>query len=177
MAETVGKEHGRRIQRRLPASTRLGDQFDWPGLAQVCRLVRQTRRDGEEQTEIEYAVTSVGRSQADASTLLAWWRSHWSIENRLHWVRDVSLNEHRCQIHRGHAPQNLATLRNSILSLLRFHGHSNIAAGLRACTRNTQRLLAMLGIFKKWIALPANRISLHGLRANAIVAASLYRRS
>ena len=110
--------------------------------------MRQTRRDGEEHTEIEYAITSVGRSQADASTLLAWWRRHWGIENRLHWVRDVSLGEDACQIHCGSAPQNLAALRNALISLLRLKGYSNIAAGLRACARNTHRLLAMLGIMK-----------------------------
>jgi hypothetical protein len=126
----------------------LGGHFDWPGLAQVCRLVRTTCRGGEELTEIEYAVTSASRPQAPASTLLAWWRGHWGIENREHWVRDVTLGEDACQIHCGNAPQNLATLRNSLISLLRLHGYQNIASGLRACTRKTQRILTMLGIFK-----------------------------
>ena len=137
------------VRRRLQASTRLAEHFDWPGLAQVCRLVRTTRRDGEEQVEIEYAITSVPRAQAGAAECLSWWRGHWGIENGVHWVRDVTLSEDACRIRTGDAPQNWAALRNAMISLLRMHGHSNIAAGIRECTWNTQRLLAMLGIFKK----------------------------
>lgn len=71
------------------------------------------------------------------------------IENRSHYVRDVSLDEDACSIRKGHAPQNLAAFRNAIVSMLRLEGHSNIAAGLRACTWKTQQLLTKLGIVKK----------------------------
>lgn len=133
----------------MQASTRLAGQVDWPHLAQVCRIVRTTRRDGGETTEIDYAVTSVPREQADAKQLLAWWRGHWGIENRTHYVRDVTLGEDACRIRKAAAPQNFAALRNAIVSLLRLDGHTNIAAALRKCTWKTQPTLAMLGIFKK----------------------------
>ncbi len=81
--------------------------------------------------------------------MLSWWRNHWAIENRSHYVRDVTLGEDACQIYRGHAPQNLAALRNATLALLRLHGHTNIAAGLRAYSWNLSRLLAILGKSKK----------------------------
>lgn len=149
MAETVGKRSGRQEHRRLQASTRLAAYSDWPHLAQVCRLVRTTRRDGVETVEIDYAITSAPRDRADATTLLAWWRGHWSIENRSHYVRDVTLQEDACQIRKGDAPQNLAALRNAIISMLRLEGHTNIAAALRTCAWKTQRTLAMLGIVKK----------------------------
>jgi hypothetical protein len=68
------------------------------------------------------------------------------IENRSHYVRDVTLAEDDCRIRKGGAPQNLAALRNAAISLLRLMGHTNIAAGLRECTWKTQSLLAMLGI-------------------------------
>jgi len=149
VAETVGKSRGRIERRRLQVSTRLAAYSDWPGISQVCRLVRTTRRNGVETEEIDYAITSVPRDQADAAQLLAWWRGHWGIENRSHYVRDVTLGEDACQICKGDAPQNLAALRNAIVSMLRMEGHSNIAAALRACTWKTQRMLAMLGIVKK----------------------------
>jgi hypothetical protein len=149
VAETVDKKSGRHERRRLQASTRLAEYSDWPHLAQVCRLVRTTQRDGIKTVEIDYAVTSVPRDQADATILLAWWRGHWGIENRSHYVRDVTLDEDACRIRKGDAPQNLAALRNAIISLLRLEGHANIAAGLRACTWKTQQLLAKLGIVKK----------------------------
>jgi len=149
VAETLGKRSGRQERRRLQASTRLAAYSDWPHLAQVCRLVRTTRRGGVATVEIDYAITSVPRDQADAAQLLAWWRGHWGIENRSHYVRDVTLAEDACQICKGDAPQNLAALRNAIVSMLRLEGHHNIAAALRKCAWKTQRVLAMLGIVKK----------------------------
>jgi len=115
----------------------------------VCRIVRTTKRAGHETVEIDYAVTSVPRDQANAAQLLAWWRGHWGIENRSHYVRDVTLDEDACRIRKGDAPQNLAALRNAIVSTLRLEGHANIAQALRACTWKTQQLLTKLGIVKK----------------------------
>lgn len=148
-AETLGKEHGRLVRRQLEVSTRLVGHVDWPGLQQVCHLTRTSRRDGREEIEVEYAITSVPRSLAGATELLTWWRDHWHIENRSHYVRDVTLSEDACQIYKGHAPQNLAALRNALVALLRLAGNKNIAAGFRACGWNLQRLLAMLGISKQ----------------------------
>jgi len=48
----------------------LNDYLDWPDVGQVCRMVRETTRNGEETTEVQYALTSVGRDQADAKRLL-----------------------------------------------------------------------------------------------------------
>ena len=149
MAESLGKRSGRQEHRRLQASTRLAAYSDWPHLAQVCRLVRTTRRGGVETIEVDYAITSVPREQADAAQLLNWWRGHWGIENRSHYVRDVTLREDACQIRKGDAPQNLAALRNAIVSTLRLQGHANIAAALRKYAWKTQRVLTMLGIVKK----------------------------
>ena len=147
--ETSNKGHGRREHRRLEVSTRLAGQLDWPGLEQVCRLTRQTFRQGRSTTEVEYAIASAPRSLAGAAQLLGWWRDHWGIENRSHYVRDVTLLEDACRIRRGNAPQNFAALRNAAVSFLRLQGHTNLAAALRGCTWKPQRLFAMLGIFKK----------------------------
>lgn len=149
MAETRGKEHGRKICCRLQCSTRLAEHADWPGLQQVCRLVRTTRRNGADVVEIEYAISSVPRSRAGADLLLRWWREHWGIENRSHWVRDVTLGEDACPIKKGDAPQNLAALRNALISLLRMQESQNIAATLREYTWKTSLLFAMFGILKK----------------------------
>jgi predicted transposase YbfD/YdcC len=148
VADTVDKGHGRKERRRLQASTRLAGQVDWPGLQQVCRLTHEVTRGDTTTTETGYAITSVPREQADAATLLRWHRGHWGIENRLHYVRDVTLDEDACRIRKGGAPQNLAALRNAMITLLRLDGHTNVAAGMRACAWQTQRLLAMLGILK-----------------------------
>jgi predicted transposase YbfD/YdcC len=146
--EKSGKEHGRKVKRRLQASTRLAEHLDWPGLAQVCRLERTTRRNGQEVVEIEYAITSLAPAKADASRLLSLWREHWHIENRLHWVRDVTFGEDKCRVKLGHGPQNLAAFRNAAISLLRHAGHKGIASALRHLTYRVRELLKLIGILK-----------------------------
>jgi len=76
--------------RRLISSTLLNDHLDWPGVKQVCQIIRTTTRKGETTTEVASAMTSVGRDRANALALRNWNRGHWEIENRIHWVRDES---------------------------------------------------------------------------------------
>jgi predicted transposase YbfD/YdcC len=123
--------------------------LSWPGAAQVCRLERITRRNGKELREVHYAITSLSPQRADAKQLLHIWRSHWAIENRLHWVRDVTFGEDGCRIRRGHGPQVCSAFRNAAISLLRLSGVTNIAAELRAHALQVNRLLAKLGILRK----------------------------
>ncbi len=92
---------------------------------------RVDARTGEIAFEVGYAVTSLTSQQADARRLADLARSEWGIENRLHWVRDVTFDEDRCQVRSGAAPQALACCRNLVIALLRRAGHENIAAGLR----------------------------------------------
>jgi hypothetical protein len=89
-------------------------------------------------------VTSLDRQQAGARRLEAFWRGHWTIENRVHYVRDVTLAEDRCQIHKGNAPRALAALRNALLTALRYCGWANIAAALRHYGAYASRALAFL---------------------------------
>jgi predicted transposase YbfD/YdcC len=132
----------------LQASTRLACHLDWPGAAQVCRLERTTRRKGRSTVEIQYAITSLSRHRADAALLIGHWRGHWGIENRLHWVRDVSLGEDKCQVKKGNGPQNLAAFRNAAISLLRLAGCNEIAVALRDFSYQPRKLLQFLGIMK-----------------------------
>ena len=83
-----------------------------------CRLERTTVCKGKTTVELQYAVTSLSRRPGDAALLLSRWRSHWSLES-LHWVRDVTFGEDKCQVKCGYAPQNLAAFRNAAISLLR----------------------------------------------------------
>jgi len=71
-------------------------------------------------------------------------RGHWSIENKLHWVRDVTFDEDRCQIRTGAAPQVMAALRNTVIGLLRLRGLRNIAAALRSHAWHPQRAIALV---------------------------------
>jgi predicted transposase YbfD/YdcC len=109
----------------------LAGYLDWPGVQQVCLLERVRRSRGRETTETVCAVTSLSPEQASAQRLLAISRGHWQIENRLHWVRDMSLGEDACRVRTGEAPEILAAVRNAALWLMRSRGLTAIAATLR----------------------------------------------
>ena len=89
------------------------------------------------------------RQQAAAAQLLKWWRDHWGIENRVHYVRDVTFGEDHCRVRTGSAPQVLAACRNAAISFLRSHNCPNIAAALREHAYQPRKLFAKLGILKQ----------------------------
>lgn len=71
-------------------------------------------------------------------------RGHWRIENRLHWVRDVSFDEDRSTVRTGSGPQVMATLRNTVIGWFRLVGVTNIAAALRHHSRDPHRPVDLL---------------------------------
>jgi len=94
----------------------------WEGVGQVCRITRERIVRGKKTVETVLAITSLASRQAGPSALLALSREHWGIENRLHYVRDVSCHEDQGRTHVGNAPQALAACRNTALTLLRRMG-------------------------------------------------------
>ena len=104
----------------LTSSAMLKDFVDWPHLEQVFKLEYQSRnlKTGQTQTEIHYGLTSLPASEADPDRLLGLKRHYWAIENKLHYRRDVSLNEDRCRLRRGHAPRTMAILNNLVLAII-----------------------------------------------------------
>jgi hypothetical protein len=128
------------------ATTRVNGYLDWPGVGQVCRIVRVVREKGVERREVAYGITSAGPEWADAAALLDWNRGHWGIENRLHYVRDVTLGEDASRVRTGSAPQVLAGLRNAAITLLRGLGAPNIAQALRENAYRVADLLTRLGV-------------------------------
>lgn len=117
--------------RRIVTTTRLAGYLNWPGVKQVCLIERERRTRGRVTIESVCAITSLGPDRAPAMKLLEIARGHWEIENRLHWVRDMSQGEDACRVRTGVAPQVLSTLRNTALYVLRATGLVRIAEALR----------------------------------------------
>ena len=139
--------HGDRTEvRTLSATTALNGYLDWPHVAQVCRIERQVTRKQQTTTEIAYAITSLSPETASPAQLAAFWRGHWGIENRLHWVRDVTFGEDASQVRTGSGPQVIAALRNTTIAILRRAGHTNIAAALRTYAARPADVLALVGL-------------------------------
>jgi len=142
-------QHGDRIEdRRLRASTALAGYTDWPGHQQVLEVERTitNKRTGETRREVAYAITSLSKERATARQLLQLWRAHWRIENKLHWVRDVTFDEDRSQVRTGRIPQVMAALRNVAISLLRIGEAENIAAATRRYAARPALALAAVGL-------------------------------
>ena len=101
-------------------------------------------RNGRKTVEVVYLSTSMPMTSAAPSQVTAWIRGHWAIENRLHWVRDVTFDEDRSTIRTGTTPRVMATLRNTAVSILRLAGHTSIATALRHHSRNPHRPIDLL---------------------------------
>ena len=148
-ATTLDKGHGRRERRTLRATTALNTYLDWPGVAQVGQVESEVTRGGKTSKEVRYFITSVPRPLGGAGPLLRWVRGHWSIENRSHYVRDVTFGEDASQIRKGIGPEAMAALRNAAIGFLRATGADNIAAALRRNAARVDDLFTKLGILKR----------------------------
>lgn len=118
-------------------------------MAQVARIerVRVRLKDNTEQRETVFCITSLTPERADPARLLKLNRGHWSIENRLHHVRDVTFDEDRSQVRKRGAPHLMASLRNLAIGLLRLAGaQTNIAAATRFFMCNCDRAMQLLGV-------------------------------
>jgi len=143
--------HGNRIEERvMRTSTALcelyGDDL-WPALGQVLQIKRTItdKQTGRTTSEAAYAITSLSPHSCTPEQLLMAWREHWHIENKLHWVRDVTFDEDRSTVRAGRIPVVMAALRNTAISLLRLLGATNIAKACRQMAAQPHLALAALG--------------------------------
>jgi len=145
-AKTIEKRHGRIEERTIKVSTELTGYLDWPAAQQVFTLDRHFKRvvDGKITHEVAYGVTSLSADKASAEQLLAYVRTHWQIENGLHYRRDQTLREDWCQVRTGHAAQMLAAINNLVTSLILRQGLRNLPQARRRYGANWQDALNLL---------------------------------
>ena len=120
--QTVDKGHGRLEIRRYwtifdpEFLTWLDPKGKWAGLASIGRVEAQRILADEVTSEIRYYISSLAGDAVQFGQAV---RTHWQIENCLHWVLDISFREDDCRIRTGYGPQNMAVLRHIALNLLR----------------------------------------------------------
>jgi len=116
--EETDKGHGRIEVRKCSVTSDIAwlkENHDWCGLASVVRI-ESTRIMGDKTTfETRYYISSL---PPDPERLLHVVRSHWAIENSLHWVMDMTLGDDASRIRKDHAPMNLAIIKHTALNLL-----------------------------------------------------------
>jgi len=139
----ISTSHGRRVRRTVKAITAPA-WVDFPGAAQVLQVRRTRTIKGRRHIEVVYVICSLSMTQATPTMIAAWVQGHWGIENKLHWVRDVVFDEDRHQLKTGRAPQVMATLRNTAISILRLTGTPQIASTLRHHAADSTRPIHLL---------------------------------
>ncbi len=142
-SETNRGRSERREYTVLPVPTSLAGRSEWQGLQTLVMVLRITQVDGQEKGEVSYFLSSLPPKVKTLAKLI---RQHWSIENSLHWVLDVTFSEDKSRIRKQHAPQTSALLRRMAVSILQ--GDTSLKDSLRgkryrAClsTNNLERIL------------------------------------
>lgn len=142
---TDDRGHGRRERRTV--RTAPADGIGFPHAGQVFRI----RRDRGElhgpwtSKEIVYGITDLGPDQAGPTQIGIYARQHWGIENRTHYVRDVTFGEDASQVKTANLPHALATIRNLVASTFRLTGRVNTARSRRHHSRDDHRILDLYG--------------------------------
>lgn len=116
--ETIEAGHGRIEKRRcwsLGNVESLINVDKWAQLTSIARVEAVRECNGKTSREVRYYISSL---TPNAQVLAEAIRTHWSVENPLHWVLDVAFREDECRIRTGHAPENFTLLRHLALSAL-----------------------------------------------------------
>jgi predicted transposase YbfD/YdcC len=138
--------HGRVVTRTYKVVT-ITAGIIFPHAAQAVQIVRTRKRKGATKRatrETVYAVTSLTATQTQPTELARYIRGHWHVENKLHWVRDVTMGEDASRARTGGGPRMMASLRNLAISLLRLTGHTNIAKAIRHMGRKPKRAIKLI---------------------------------
>lgn len=127
--------------RRSIKATQIPAWITFPGATLVAQLRRTVTVKGVKTVEVVYVITS---ADTDPATLATWVQGHWSVENKLHYVRDVAYGEDASRVRTGHAPRIMATLRNTAISLFRLTGATNITGATRHHDRRPDKIITLL---------------------------------
>jgi len=141
--------HGRSEERKLwvrptsPAEPLVG----FPSARQTIMVIRErSTLRGEKigEPDVVFAITSLSRKEASPRAIAGMLRGHWSIENSLHYVRDVTYGEDLSRIRSGSGPRVMASMRNLAIAIHRLNGEKNIASAARRCCHRSVRAFARL---------------------------------
>lgn len=136
-----------RVIIRTTKCAMLSPGIRFPHAEQAIQIIRESRKQGHKtwHTETVYAVTSLPTHQASPAHLTALIRGHWSIENALHWRRDVVWQEDKSQIRTANSLHIMASLRNIAITLLKRAGYKNIAKATRQLRNHPDQALKIAG--------------------------------
>jgi predicted transposase YbfD/YdcC len=155
VAHTQGPVHAHGREERRALQVLAVNDLAFPGARQVVRIHRWRRPHGQTKTtrETVFAITDLDAHQVSPAELAAYARGHWTIENRVHHVRDVTFSEDARRTRKGTAPVVLGCVSDIVRQTFTARGWKNIASARRAHT-NPDKVLTLYGITLKaprWI--------------------------
>ncbi len=115
---------------------------EWVGLERLVKVERIGTRAGKPYEQVAYYISSLRLNAAQFAQGI---RGHWGIENRLHWVKDVVLEEDSSRIRLGNAPANLSIIRSLAIAILRNNGYSSITTAVRMIAHNLEQIFLLFG--------------------------------
>jgi hypothetical protein len=156
---TTDVGHGRRETRTIGVLD-APEGLNWPHVQQVFLIERTTertiyRRDKKskklKKTRVKHCVavlgmTSMTPAQAGPDHLMTYVRSHWAIENKIHWVRDVTFREDASRVRTGSRPRFMTTLRHLVIAIIRQAGYTRIAATIRKIKNHPHLIYTLMGL-------------------------------
>ena len=143
--QTDSRGHGRAEQRTIQVAP-VPAAINFPHAAQVMLVERYVDTGASHTAVAMFYLTDLTADQAGPDDLAGIIRDHWDVENRLHWVRDVTLGEDASRVRTANGPRVMASLRNLAISTLRIHKWTNIAAGCRWAGSDQTRPLLLIGL-------------------------------
>jgi predicted transposase YbfD/YdcC len=139
---TTERGHGRRETRTLKAVTvNTPGGLGFPHAAQAVRITRTRTIAAKTTRETAYLIVTLPAEHAQPTDLYDWARREWHIENRVHWIRDVTFHEDAHQARTGNGPAVAAVLRNTAIGYHRINGQTNIARATRHADRRSHDLI------------------------------------
>ncbi len=129
-------------QRRVSVYDNLeGISVEWVGVKCLIKVERTGTRLGKPYHQVAYYISSLSATAAEIAVGI---RQHWGIENGLHWVKDVVLQEDNSQIKDGVAAANLSVTRSIAMNILRQNGYGSLTVARRLIGNDLQQIFLLL---------------------------------
>ena len=134
----VNKGHGRLEKRKVSICKAKGNYSDWSGLKTIICVECERQTSYKIEKSIRYYISSLAEKAVEFAQRI---RGYWGVENKVHYVRDVTQGEDRSRIRTKPLPQFMAIARNLALNLYRDAGFNNMAQAERKCKYGLERIL------------------------------------
>ena len=120
------------------------EYIGWENVQQIFKISRNREAKTKKITEFAYGITSLWADDVSPMALLKYTRKHWEIENRLHYVRDVTFDEDSCRVRIHNNAHILAAIRNTAITLLRHAGFTNIYEECEVCASDRRKAIRLV---------------------------------